>query len=229
MNSARIKILIGFVVLIAFASCKEESLEPNPYYYEYFPVDLGRYVIYNVDSIYHADNDNNNDDSVYSWHFQIKEVIDSSFIDGQGRTANRVLRYRRNDTTQAWTFMNVWTQTRTNTAGYRFEDNIVYHKLSFPVNIENVWDGNDSNILDEEPYSYDALHVPMSYQSLHFDSTISVLQRDDDNFVERIYGYETYANHIGLVFKQRDNLRKNNGQVVFGTQYKMTVAGYGIE
>ena len=210
-------------------SCEDSQLEPYPYCHEYFPVEKGRYVIYNVDSVYHADNDNNNDDSVYSWHFQVKEKIDSTYLDGQGRPTQLILRYRRADSTQAWSFMNVWTQTRTTTAAYRYEDNTFYHKLSFPVLAEQGWDGNDSNTLEEEPYSYDDVHAAKSFGALHFDSTVVVLQRDDDNFVERIYGYEVYAWEVGAIFKQRDNLRKQGGVVVFGTEYKMTVQDYGKE
>jgi len=217
------------VLLFSFTACEEETQEPIPYSYEYFPVTLGNYVIYDVDSVYHSDNDNNNDDSVYSWHFQLKEKIDSTFIDGQGRPAQRILRYRRDQSGDPWSFLNVWTQTRTTTAAYRFEENIILHKLSFPVNPDVSWDGNGSNILDEELYSYEDIHASKSFNTLVFDSTVSVLQHDDDNFVEKIYGYEVYARDIGLVYKQRDNLRKQNGLVVFGTEYKMTVQSYGVE
>lgn len=216
-------------MLVAAVSCKDESITPSLGYHEYFPIDFHRYVIYDVDSVYHSDNDNDNDDSVYTWHFQVKEKIDSTFIDGQGRSAQRILRYRRTDSTQAWSFMNVWTQTRTTSSAYRNEDNIAYHKLSFPVNISAYWDGNDSNIEDEEIYVYDAVHEPENIGGLNFDSTVSVLQRDENNFVEKIYGYEIYAMHTGLVYKQRDNLRKNGGLVVFGTEFKMTVNSYGVE
>jgi hypothetical protein len=229
MNLPVLRSILFALLVSLFAACKEETLEPVPYSHEYFPVDFGRYIIYDVDSVYHSDNDDNNDDSVYSWHFQVKERIDSTFLDGQGRQAQRILRYRRNDSTLSWTFLNVWTQTRTVTAGYRFEDNIVFHKLSFPVNPDISWDGNDSNTLTEELYSYADIHSPKSFQSMVFDSTVSVLQRDDDNFVEKIYGYEVYARDIGLVYKERDNLRKQSGLVVFGTEYRMTVHSYGIE
>jgi len=71
MNSTLLKTLFWVLVISVFAACKEESLEPVPYSYEYFPVEFGKFIIYDVDSIYHSDNDNNNDDSVYSWHFQV--------------------------------------------------------------------------------------------------------------------------------------------------------------
>ena len=228
MNLSTFK-CFGIVVLCCIASCKEESLEPIPYSYEYFPVEYGRYIIYDVDSVYHSDNDNNNDDSVYSWHFQVKEKIDSSFIDGQGRVAQRILRYRRDNSSDPWNFLSVWTQTRTTNAAYRFEENIVFHKLSFPVNTGIYWDGNDSNTLSEEIYTYEDIHASRVINAMPFDSTLSVMQRNDDNFVEKIYGYEVYARDIGLIFKQRDNLRKQSGLVVFGTEFKMTVHSYGIE
>jgi len=221
--------LIPGLMALTLGACKNESVAPQPGSYEYFPLDFGRYVIYDVDSVFHSDNDNNNDDSVYSWHFQVKERIDSTFIDGQGRPAQRVLRYRRLNVSDPWTFMNVWTQTRTTTAAYRNEDNVVYHRLSFPPHPDITWNGNDSNTMEDEFYVYDGIDRPKAVGTSSFDSTLSVSQRDDDNFVEKIYGYEVYANRIGLVFLQRDNLRKQNGSVVYGTEYKMTVHSYGVE
>jgi hypothetical protein len=221
-------VLCGLLGL-TLGGCKNESVSPQPYSYDYFPLEFGRYVIYDVDSVFHSDNDNNNDDSVYSWHFQVKERIDSTFIDGQGRPAQRVLRYRRLSASDPWTFMNVWTQTRTAAAAYRNEDNVVYHRLSVPPHPGVSWNGNDSNTLEEEYYSYDGIDQPMTVGAVLFDSTLAVNQRDDDNFVEKIYGYEVYANGVGMVFRQRDNLRKQNGSVVYGTEYKMTVNAFGVE
>ena len=175
----------------------------------------------------HAENDNNNDDSVYTFHYEVLEQIDSSFIDGSGRSAQVLKRYHRLTDGDPWNLTSVWTQTLTVSAAYRFEDNITFHKLAFPISENTTWDGNDMNTLDEELYAYEDYHVSRSVNGMAFDSTLSVLQRDDNNFVERVYGQEIYANGVGLIRRQRDDLGKRNGIVVKGTEFTMQVKDYG--
>ncbi len=202
---------------------------PGSSSFNYFPTERGKYVVFEVDSILHGDNDNNTDDSVYSWHFQVKETIDETFIDGQGRSAQIIRRYRRDNDMLPWNEMTRWTQVLTASSAYRTEDNVPYHKLSFPVGSPTPWNGNDANTEDEELYSYEDFNASLALNSFSFDSTLSVLQRDDNNFVEKIYAKEIYANHIGLIYKERDNLNKVNGMIVKGTEFKMKVIGYGWE
>jgi hypothetical protein len=177
--------------------------------------------------VVHAENDNNNDDSVYTYSFQVMEVIDSSFIDAAGDTTQLIVRYRRTDTVSAWTLMSVWTQKLIASGAYSTEDNIVYHKLAVPANLQTVWDANAGNILEEEPCYYLSLDQPYSIGSITFDSVATVFQRDDDNFVERKYGREVYASGIGLVFKSRLDLGKRNGLVVSGLDYRMSLNEWG--
>jgi len=217
------------LLLINF-SCKKEILIRESSSYHYFPTERGKYVIYDVDSVYHAENDHDNDDSVYYWHFQIKEVIDDTFTDGQGRQAQIIKRYKRDNDTLDWNFLNVWTQVLTSAAAYKTEDNVPYHKLAFPVSDRITWNGNDANTLEVEIYLYESIHSALTLNSLYFDSTLSVLQRDDDNPVQRIYGKEIFANHVGMIYKERDNLSKIIGVgIVKGTEYKMTIRSYGTE
>jgi hypothetical protein len=197
--------------------------------YNYFPTEKGRYVIYNVDSVYHAESDNNNDDSVYSYHFQIKEKIDSTYLDLQGRPNQVLLRYHRNTSNDPWVLTAVWTQYVNSASVYRTEDNIQYHKLSFPINSTATWNGNDANTFDEESYFYDYFHESETINGISFDSTLSVIQVDENNFVEKIFGNEKYATGIGMIYKERDDLGKKNGQVVKGLEYRMTIDSYGVE
>jgi hypothetical protein len=220
-------IISALLVSIILHSCKEETIDAVPTSYNYFPADNGRWVEYTVDSIYHSENDNNNDDSVYSYHFEIREVIDSSFIDGSGLENQVIKRYRRTDSLSAWTITDVWTQKLTPTSAYRTEDNVAFHKLSFPINSTITWNGNDANTYEEEIYYYDFFHQSHSVNSLSFDSALSVIQIDENNFIEKIYGQEIYAAGVGLIFKQRDDLGKFNGIIVKGLEYKMMVKSFG--
>ena len=224
-------IFLLLLSLTAFTwySCKKESVEAPALSYNYFPTESGKYIIYDVDSIYHSETDNNNDDSVFSYHFQIKDKIDSSFVDLEGRVNQVRLRYHRNSDTLPWQLTEVWTQYLSSTSAYLTEENIKYHKLSFPINATITWNGNDSNTEEEELYYYDYFHESDVLNGLSFDSTLSVIQIDENNFVETIYGNEKYAAGVGMIYKERNDLGKTNGQVVKGLEYRMVVVEYGVE
>jgi hypothetical protein len=229
----RIKNLFIFCLPVLIAglaeSCKKETVELSSKGSTYFPVTNHKWVLYDVDSVYHAENDNNNDDSVYTYNFQVKEVLDSFFIDGAGRANQIVKHYRRNDSLSAWSLTNVWTQVVISTGAYRTEENIPVHKLTFPLSSDVIWNANDANTLEPQMYSYEYLHQPGTFNGLSFDSTLSVLEVDENNYVERLFGREVYAAGVGLVFKEEDDLGKRNGIIVKGLEYKMKVLEYGIE
>jgi hypothetical protein len=219
--------LFPLSAFLFFSGCRKETIISAPTSYNYFPSEIGHWIEYEVDSIYHSETDNNNDDSVFYYQFHIREIIDSAYIDDAGRENQIVIRYKREDSLNAWTISNVWTQTISTTAAYRTEDNVSFHKLAFPVSTSVTWNGNDANTLDEEFYSYEYIHQPATIDSIYFDSTISVLQIDENNFVETFYGNEIYAAGVGLVYKERKELGKRNGIIVKGLEYKMHVIGYG--
>ena len=226
-NNRFLPLFFSFTLLIFLSGCKRETELVPATTYNYFPVENGKWIEYSVDSIYHSENDNNNDDTVYTFNFQIREEIDSSYNDDSGRSIQVIKRYRRTDSQKPWTLSVVWTQFLSTSIAYRTEDNITYHKLSFPINSSISWNGNDANTLDEEMYFYDYYHEPATFNSLNFDSTISIIQIDENNYVEKMYGNEVYAAGIGLVYKERDELGKQNGVVVKGLEYRMKVINFG--
>lgn len=210
-----------------YLGCKKETVVVPTVSYNYFPVTIGSWKEYRVDSVYHSETDNNNDDSVYSYQFYIREVIDSSYLDNAGRVTEIIKRYRRIDSLSDWKISSVWTQRLTTINAYRNEDNVNFHKLSFPISSSIIWNSNDANTYEEENNYYEYFHEPGIFNNLEFDSTLSVIQVDENNFVARQFGNEIYAAGIGLIFKQRDELGKRNGVVVSGMEYKMVITGYG--
>ncbi len=224
-----LELLSALFILFAamLVSCGKETIEQNSPSYNYFPTQRGSYVIFDVDSIVHSTDDNENDDSVYYYHYQVKEVIDTPFTDGEGMERQVVARYYRADTTQEWSINIVWSQSLSTASAYRWEDNVPYHKMGFPINTNIEWNGNDKNTMNAETYHYLDIHQPKTYNGMSFDSTLTVIQSDENNYVEKIYAKEVYAAGTGLIYKERDDLRKTAGLVVSGTEFKMVVMGYG--
>src|SRR5690349_4468150 len=150
----KLKVIITACLLVLLFSCKDKfdpiTTNSTPYYYRYFPLDAGRYIVYDVDSIIYDLLSNIKID----YHFQIKENTDSSFIDSQGKKAWYVSRYKRANDSASWDFVNVWVTQMDNFSAQRVEDNLRYVKLSFPVRLRKIWNGNAYNPLPEEDYSY---------------------------------------------------------------------------
>ncbi len=222
------------IIVFVLSSCKKERVEDtSPYmYYSYFPLVKGSWAIYDVDSIAHLEDDdgtNQPDTSIRIFHFKIMEVVDTDFIDGEGHQAFKIARYKQANDTLPFDFQSEWVATRTSNSAQRVEDNIRYVKLSFPINTRSeAWNGNAYNSFLEEDYSYTDIHVSATINNLSFDSTVTVLQLEDNNVLHRIFKEEKYANHIGIIYKQKDSLNLNGIlQVTNGFEYKETLHSYG--
>lgn len=200
MKSNPFKILL-VIFVVALASCSQESTVEEPNLgYTYFPLNVGHYVIYSVDSIYKDDFSG----IVTHGKYMIKEVIESEFIDNAGRTSYRIERYRKDSINYPdWTIYNVWTANRTPTIAERFENNVRYIKLVFPVVLGETWNGNSMNADVEQDYEYIGVNESLAVNNLNFDSVATVLQADElDNLAEPRYMEEKYATGVGLVYRK---------------------------
>ena len=208
-NSKYVSIkVIGISILISlWVSCKKDNSNTEVNLgYTYFPVRVGEELIYDVDSVYH--------DPFFGTtsyvHYQIREVVDSVFNDNQGRPTMRIERYR-NDSSASfpnWIIYNVWTANRTATTAERFENNIRYVKLIFPVQQGKTWDGNSMNVYDEQDYELTYAHQPEAINSLSFDSVAMVTQINDTayNILFPKYEFEKFATGVGLIHKYQRQL-----------------------
>lgn len=197
-----LKQLILFFLLAALllfsGSCKKDKLDLNLNVgYSYFPVEEGHWLIYDVESIV-KDGFSGQIDSAF---YQVLEVIDSTFLDNQGRPTQRIERYKRNTAADPWVIHKVFTATRTATTAERVEDNIRFVKLIFPVKINSKWDGNSMNVLDSTPYEYTGVHQSYTIGTLSFDSVLTVLQIEEDFFTYYLRSEEKYASSIGKILK----------------------------
>lgn len=222
------------VLSVVIWSCGKHETVPSTIENDqsYFPLKSGYWIEYEVDSVVHLDIDDRNmvDTSIDAYHFFVREMIDSSFTDATGKTAWRISRYRRTADSLPWTFMAVWTANKSLSAAEKVEDNQRYVKLSFPFNSRREWNGNAYNSYPEELYSYDNLYEPAAYNSLNFDSSITVVQNDFISSINRIYKIEKYASQVGMIYKQTDSLRTTQTPVgtliLNGYTYRVTIKDY---
>lgn len=199
----------SIVFVSLFSSCKKDSeITTADFGYDYFPDQVGQYVIYQVDSIWQDDISNVHDTTRYL----LKEVIASTFLDNSGRPTLRIERFKKfynpslpYDSVQ-WTLTDVWLANRTNTTAERVEENIRYIKLVFPVKEEKKWNGNIYNTLGEKEYEIISADIQEYINSINFDSVVTVKQFEEFNWVESRYEVEKYAKRVGLAYRRQDSL-----------------------
>lgn len=226
--------ILVFSLLFFSYSCKRRELLVSDQSRDlsYFPLYKGYWAEYVVDSVVHYDSDDAGevDTAIGSYHFYIREEVDSFYMDGENQKAFKILRYRRESDTLPWTFMNVWTANITPYSAQRVEDNIRFVRLKFPISSDASWEGNAFNFFPVEEYSYEELYQPRQYGNLHFDSSITVLQNDFLSHINRIYKKEIYGAHAGLIFKQIDSvntINTTNGTIISnGLEYRFNITDY---
>jgi len=213
-----------FASLIVFFGCKKSNSESVNYYYSYFPLEVDAWIEYDVLDIIHSQL--GSDTAVY----QLKEITTAEFLDNEGRLTYRIERYWRDDSSANWSIKDVWYSNKTTTTAEKVEENVRFTKLIFPINTSKYWDGNAFNNLEEWEYYYDSLHKPKLINNLSFDSTITVIQRDNENVVEYEKVKEVYAVDIGLIYKSHIDLDINLSNILdinSGRELEMTVTAYG--
>lgn len=181
----------------------------------YFPDQLQRYYIYQVDSVYVDCGFNIRD----TFSYQVKEYYDAAYIDGEGDTAIRLELYRRVDENDNWQITDVWTVKKLPTRVEKVEENNRFVKLTFPVVQDDEWDGNEYNYLDAWYYYYGEVDVAYNNGYLNFDSTVQVTQYNNQypppgNLIEMNYFTETFARNVGMVEKVKisfDAIASNTG------------------
>jgi len=231
-------IFLFLLASIILVSCKKDSPVTTDFGYNYFPTDVKRYIIYDVDSIVHNDFTS----TIDTFKYQVKEYIASTFIDNSGRNTLRIERYKKyyNDTipysSMPWTLTNVWSANRTNTTAEKVEENERYIKLAFPVEKGETWNGNSFNTLGEEDYTYNDVNTKRTIGNISSDSTLLVIQQNVENLIEKQYYTEIYAKNIGMVYKQIIDVQSNNitaapimSRITSGIEFSMTINSYGSD
>lgn len=205
--------LIGLGLLISTSCDKTEQVQLD-YGYDYYPIQTGNFVTYQVDSFFYSDA-SYPVITIDTISFQLKEYIDSSFKDNENRDAYRIIRYRRPDASSQWKTDRIWSVVKTPNTVIKNEDDLHFVKLIFPISNGLTWAGNSLIVTDGQneylkdwTYTYQNINQSLTINSFSFDSSLTVKQIDEENLIEKKYCVEQYAKNIGLVFKEEKFLGK---------------------
>ncbi len=213
--------IAGLLALSVLAGCKKDGLEPLPMGYEFFPLRVGHWVEYEVDSMWRDDVLNVHD----SVSYRLLERVFETYADAEGRTAYRILRYVADDSGE-WQVRDVWTSFMDERYAETTEENKRRLKLSFPVRQARSWDVNVYNSDEKLEVAYRELDKPWSSDSLSFDKSVMVRNLLPANPVIRRDYEEYYVREVGMVEKRWE---ETNSQVtgVRGFRLRMVAVAYG--
>jgi len=209
--------LIAAFFSLSFLSCTKEK---DTEYKEdrtraYFPLQFGRYVVYDVDSTRW-------DDFLKVktlYQYQMRYTVADTFRDNQFRLSYRIDVHLRKKDNIPWNTHRVIYVTPTPTHLEYVEDNVRFIKLVFPVSNTITWKGNsmipagdqDYSYFQDWNYTYANVDKPFNNGIAHFETTATVYQVDDslnhpetrpNDYAYRIYGKEVYGYDIGMVYRE---------------------------
>lgn len=212
------RILIGLIVAIPFFSCnKQPEILKTSSIHDYYPLEIGKYVTYNLDSSLFIDFGRQS----IVIHYQAKDEVDAKITDNLGRPAYRVIRSIRKNEADPWTPSETYMVVPTENSVEVIENNLRFIKLMMPIKQDFSWKGNghidtysaeaDLRYLDDWDYIYDSVNMPLNINSIAIDSTIKVFERDEflgqdpdiqgTQYAEKNYSIEKYGKGIGLIYR----------------------------
>lgn len=222
--------IITYFVLISLFACKKDPIDNTIIYgYEYFPIEVGHYKVYDVVDIFHdLDIDPDPDTS----RFQIKELIAETLVDGEGDTIQKLKRYIRADETEEWAIQDVWTQKRTASTAEVVDENDRQIRMVFAIAYNRTW---DCNALNNEPSLtcyYENIYEPYSVNGVTYDSTVIVEKENFTSFIDFNRNYAVYARNIGRIKSVYKNLEIDNSDstdIQKGSEIYYDMIEFGIE
>lgn len=241
--------LFPLCVLLLLVSCKKETkVLTFPTVSEYFPLQIGNYIDYDLDSTVFVDLGARKE----VVHYQAREVVEEAVTDNLNRPSFRVERYLRKSAGDDWVPSIGYLVTPLNNTVEVVENNLRYIKLVSPIRNNYSWKGNqyidtystdlDLNYLYDWDYTYDSVGVPLTFGALAFDNTIKVAERDEflgqdpsipgTPYAEQNVASEKYAKGIGLIYREFLHWEWQSAQPGRAAYYegygiRMTITGYG--
>lgn len=208
------------VITILIASCSKDNptvqLESST---DYYPLKIGSWHIYDVDSISY--NDFTTPVTIDSAFYQVMEEITDTFYDLEGSLSYELKRFKRigNDSVDVknakWNISDVWWVKNNQGNIERIEENKIVVSLLNHVKEGVIWDGNAFNYIE----SWDFEYANVGDDFGDYSNTITVIQKQEnlDNVLLHQNYQEVFAKGVGLVSRTRINVESQGNQESRGT------------
>jgi len=211
----QLKFQIFLFALLFLGSCVRDKVEAPAVDLttQYFPLKLGQYVAYAIDSIVIDDAPEGNVKDTSS--FQVREEVTSYQISISGDTLYYIHRSRRNKIEDPWLVTDLWTASRSVTEALRTEENLSFRKMTFPLHDGKKWIATSyipssttiligtENVQAYQDWESEVVAMDIADQvgtySFNDGEVMRISQTDTDDGSTKRYVMETYARNIGLV------------------------------
>jgi hypothetical protein len=180
---------------------------------EYFPLEVGRFIEYQVDSIVLDDAPGGNQKDTVS--FQMREEIVSLTVSPSGDTSYYIHRSRRANAMQSWILTDVWAAAFDENSANRIEENLIFRKMTMPLYkglrwIATAYINPETKVQIGteflEPYEnwesvVKSIDVGGSVGMFMFPAgnMMEVTQVNSDDELMKRFVHETYVRDIGMV------------------------------
>jgi hypothetical protein len=209
-------LLILFFMIFLISCKKSDIIITTSLNTEYYPLKIGNYIIYDVDST-------SFNVHVSKHNYELKELVADTFYDQEKRLNYRIERYQRFVNSDPWQMRQVWTAIPSEKYIIINEQNTNFVRLNFLVNINQSWNLNAYNNREAENVSYSDFNKLFKMGTEFVDSSVTVIEKADTlNLVLNEYQKRVYGLHTGLLYLYRDSLK-----LEFNPQRKGdTIGGY---
>ena len=238
-----IKKILGTIfvsAILLLAGCKQDvdTTKLSPYLYDYTPVNVGHTVIYDVDSV-RFNYLNGDTQQVDTFHYQLKLVVQDTFLDVNSKVNFRMETWKRVDTTQPFIIDHAWYCFTTRNTFEIVENDLHFIKFVFPPVMGANWQGNEylpanDTVADTYrpyagwTYTVTSVNAPTTVNNMRFDSTVVITEINTEPR-DKVYGAlsrNTYARHIGLIYKEWEVINKQSVRSTY--EYPDSANGFRI-
>lgn len=194
--------LLFIPLIILLNSCATEEIDPISIESgkDYFPIEVGSFRIYKVDTTAYTFAGDIEQGSFY-W----REYISDSLFRQEGSLVYRVEIARSQSPNGPWGVDSVWTIRKDEDKILRTENNRTYVKLRFPLREGSSWDGNQFNIFQDSNsvFRYTVRNLGRVQEVAGTTRpSVTIIQKIDSNCINKSVFFETYFKGIGLGRKQ---------------------------
>lgn len=217
------------VLMVSLVGCKKEANDID-FGFEYFPLEEGHFVEYEVMEVFHDKDLNPKHDTI---RYRLKTVIGEDVLDNLGRNAKKYFRYSYTLNSGELLDQRVWiTLIDENKRGEVVEENQRKIRLVFAVKDNKEWNVNAYNSQDANTVYYTDVNQSQTINGFHFEETAQVVYDDFLSLVDYKKMHEVYAKGVGLVERSFKNLTIQNfdtTQINKGTEVHYKLLNYGVE
>lgn len=178
-----------------FYSCNSEEAEPIDLGFDFYPIAQSERIYAVSETLFDLRGST-------TIEYQLREYISDSIVSTDGLKNYIIKRDTRIDESSDWENDSFWTIRKNERNVIVTEDNVSFAKLSFPIFINKLWNGNAYNTQSASNYQFVSNEPQQVTIGDITTETIRVIIADNPvNLVGQDERYEVYAKGIGLIEK----------------------------